>query len=131
MKTLASSAENRSEDRKEHGLPARRKRRGPVFTLTREQVFRKCLEKKHRLICAGEVLALMDLMEARGWSIQEVAEHSRISRQMISAMLSLERFPTAEVVAILSGAFGLKLFEFDLLAEFEVAGEVPLWWHGP
>jgi hypothetical protein len=32
-------------------------------------VFQKCRAKKHRLICAGEVLALMDLMEMRGWTI--------------------------------------------------------------
>lgn len=105
-------------------------RRGPVFTLTREQVFQKCRAKRHRLICAGEVLALRDLMELRGWSILELAEYAGVSRQMISAFLNLERFPTTEVVDRLACPFGMELFEFDLLATFEVRGEVPLWWHG-
>jgi hypothetical protein len=69
MKAKTSSKRNRSRDRKGRGLSTERKRRGPVFTLTREQVFQKCRAKKHRLICAGEVLALMDLMEMRGWTI--------------------------------------------------------------
>ena len=67
MKAKTFSKPNRSRDRKGRGLSPERKRRGPVFTLTREQVFEKCRAKKHRLICAGEVLALMDLMEMRGW----------------------------------------------------------------
>jgi ribosome-binding protein aMBF1 (putative translation factor) len=130
MKAKSSSKRNRSCDREGGGLATPKKRRGPVFSLTREQVFRKCRAKKHRLICAGEVLALMDLMEQRGWSILELADHSHISRQMISAFLNLERFPTSEVVDQLACPFGLELFEFDQLACFEVRAEVPPWWHG-
>jgi hypothetical protein len=130
MKAKTSSKRNRSRDRKGRGLSPGRKRRGPVFTLTREQVFRKCRAKKHRLICAGEVLALMDLMEMRGWTILELAEHSHVSRQMISAILNVERFPTSEVVDQLAFPFGLELFEFDQLACYEVRAEVPPWWHG-
>ena len=130
MKAKTSSKRNRSRDRKGRGLSPGRKRRGPVFTLTREQVFRKCRAKKHRLICAGEVLALMDLMEMRGWTILELAEHSHVSRQMISAILTVERCPTSEVVDQLACPFGLELFEFDQLACYEVRAEVPPWWHG-
>lgn len=130
MKAKASSRPNRSCDREGRGLSRPKKRRGPVFSLTREQVFQKCRAKKHRLICAGEVLALMDLMELRGWSILELAEKSLVSRQMISAFLNLERFPTSEVVDQLACPFGMELFEFDLLACFEVRAEVPPWWHG-
>jgi len=130
MKAKKSSRQNRSRDRKGRELAARKVRRKPVFALSREQVFRKCRAKKHRLIRAGEVLALMDLMEQRGWSILELAEHSHVSRQMISAFLNLERFPTSEVVDQLACPFGLELFEFDQLACFEVRAEVPPWWHG-
>ena len=130
MKAKASSRPNRSCDRKGRGLSAKKARRKPVFALSREQVFRKCRAKKHRLICAGEVLALMDAMTAHGWSTVELAEHSHISRQMISAMLNLERFPTSEVLDQLAQALGLKLHEFDRLADYELEAEVPLWWHG-
>jgi len=130
MKAKTSSQRNRSTDRRGSGVARSKARRGPVFTLTREQVFQKCRAKKHRLICAGEVLALRDLMELRGWSIVELAEHSHVSRQMISAFLNLERYPTSEVVDMLACPFGLELFEFDLLACLEARGEVPPWWHG-
>jgi antitoxin component HigA of HigAB toxin-antitoxin module len=126
-KKRCRTAPKGSEEASLSGVKARRKL---AFTLTREQVFQKCLAKKHRLICAGEVLALRDLMELRGWSILELARHAQVSRQMISAFLNLERFPTAEVVDMLACPFGMELFEFDLLATFEVRGEVPLWWHG-
>jgi ribosome-binding protein aMBF1 (putative translation factor) len=130
MKAKASSQRNRSKDRRGSGLGRSKARRGPVFSLTREQVFLKCRAKQHRLICAGEVLALRDLMEQRGWSILELAEHSHVSRQMISAFLNLERYPTSEVVDMLACPFGMELFEFDLLAWFEARGEVPPWCHG-
>lgn len=81
MKAKKSSRQDRSTDRKGRGLSGGKSRRKPVFALSREQVFRKCRAKKHRLIRAGEVLALMDLMEQRGWSILELAEHSHVSRQ--------------------------------------------------
>lgn len=127
MKAKSSLVQNRSRDRRAE--PLTRRKHGPVFTLTREQVFRKCWETKHRLICAGEVLAMRDLLELRGWSILELARRSRVSRQMISAFLNLERFPTSEVVDQMASPFGLELFEFDMLACFEARGEVPLWWH--
>jgi hypothetical protein len=52
MKAKTSSKRNRSRDRKGRGLSPERKRRGPVFTLTREQVFRKCRAKKQ---ASGEI----------------------------------------------------------------------------
>ena len=105
-------------------------RRGSVFSLTREQVFQKCRDKKRRLICAGEVLALRDLMELHGWSTRELAERSQVSRQMISPFLNLERFPTSEVVDQMASPFGMELFEFAMLACFVVWAEVPPWLHG-
>ena len=74
--------------------------------------------------------ALRDAMARRGWSALELAEHSTVSRQMISAILNVARFPTAEVLETLACCLGLKLWEFDLLADFEVRAEVPPWWHG-
>lgn len=55
MKAKASSRQDRSKDRKGRELSGGKARRKPVFALSREQVFRKCRTKKHRLICAGEV----------------------------------------------------------------------------
>ena len=107
-----------------------RKRRGPVFALARAEVWRRCRACGRRAICAGQVLALRDAMARRGWSARELAERSRVSRQMISAILNVARFPTAEVLDALAWCLGLQLWEFDLLADFEVRGEVPPWWHG-
>jgi hypothetical protein len=51
-------------------------------------VFQKCLAKKHRLICAGEVLALRDLMELRGWASPETP---RSCRMMLRTFLTMEK----------------------------------------
>ena len=107
-----------------------RGRRGPVFSLTRAEVWRRCRACGRRAICAGQVLALRDAVARRGWSALELAEHSKVSRQMISAILNVARFPTAEVLETLACCLGLKLWQFDLLADFEVRAEVPPWWHG-
>lgn len=92
--------------------------RVPDFTLTREQVIAKCRAKKRSLICAGQVLALMALMKIKGWTAHELAGRSGVSRSMISGILNLERFPTTVVLRSLCFSMGLKLHEFDLLAEY-------------
>jgi transcriptional regulator with XRE-family HTH domain len=57
---------------------------------------------------------------ARGWSLGELAERSRVSRAMISKVERGEASPTATVLGRLSGAFGLTLS--TLLARAEVQG---------
>jgi transcriptional regulator with XRE-family HTH domain len=70
--------------------------------------------------------------EARGWSLNDLAERSGVSRAMISRIERGEASPTAVLLGRLSGAFGLTLS--NLLARIESAGErvrragdQPLW----
>lgn len=59
--------------------------------------------------------------ESRGWSLAELADHSGVSKAMISKIERGEASPTATVLGRLSGAFGLQLSM--LLALAEQAGE--------
>ena len=70
---------------------------------------------------------------ARGWSLNDLAERSGVSRAMISRIERAESSPTAALLGRLSGAFGLGLSQ--LLARAEAApggrlaraGDQPLW----
>jgi transcriptional regulator with XRE-family HTH domain len=57
--------------------------------------------------------------EARGWSLEELAARSAVSRAMISKVERAESSPTAALLGRLSGAFGLGLSR--LLARVEAA----------
>jgi transcriptional regulator with XRE-family HTH domain len=57
--------------------------------------------------------------EARGWSLEELATRSAVSRAMISKIERGESSPTAALLGRLSGAFGLSLSR--LLAQAEAA----------
>jgi len=58
---------------------------------------------------------------ARGWSLADLAQHSAVSKAMISKIERGEASPTATVLGKLSGAFGLALSA--LLALSEQQGE--------
>jgi transcriptional regulator with XRE-family HTH domain len=58
--------------------------------------------------------------EARRWSIADLAEHSGVSKAMISKIERGEASPTAALLGRLSGAFGLTLSA--LLARAELRG---------
>ena len=100
-------------------------KRVPQFSLTREQVIARCVDSHHRLICAGQVLALMDIMQVMGWTMLEVAHRSGVSHSMIADVLRLRAFFTTDRLSCVVEAFGLELHEFDRLAMYEVLGEVP------
>ncbi len=93
-------------------------KRKPVFQLSPEEVIRRCRERKHCDMCAGQVLALMSLMQEWGWTMTELAERSHVGRSMISEMLSLKKIATMDTLYPLVRCFGLKVHVFDLLAEF-------------
>ena len=101
-------------------------KRKPAFTLTPAQVVQLCVQRERRLICAGQVLALKELMRETGWTIAEVARRSRVSRAMISEFLRFQAFPTSELMSRLAEAFKLELYEFNLLAKYAVEAEVSL-----
>lgn len=54
---------------------------------------------------------------ARGWSLADLAQHSAVSKAMISKIERGEASPTATVLGKLSGAFGLALSVLLALAE--------------
>jgi hypothetical protein len=99
-------------------------RRGPVFTLTPAQVIAHCRKKHHCLWVAGQVLALMALMQARNWSTLELAERSGVSRSHLSEVLVLETTASTNVLHILAETFGFEMFEFHLLTAFALRAEV-------
>ncbi len=70
--------------------------------------------------------------EARKWSMADVAEHSGVSRAMISKIERGESSPTTTVLGRLCGAFGLTLSTFLTRAEGYAgrlirASEQPSW----
>jgi len=97
-----------------------RRGRQPVFTLTREQVIARCVAQKRSLICAGQVLAVMELMRCVGWTITRLAQQSRVSASHLSEFLRVDGFFTSDCAFRVAHAFGLKLSTLDHLAENHV-----------
>ena len=102
-------------------LPEKKAPRKPVFSLTPQQVIQRCQESCHELICAGQVLAVMDLMRLAGWPIGVLAERAHISESHLSEFLRVKKFFTTHLVSRVAGAFGLKLWKLDQLAEKKIA----------
>jgi hypothetical protein len=104
-------------------LPMKRAPRKPVFTLSPQQVFQRCRGSARALICAGQVLAVMDLMRQRGWPIGVLAARAHISESHLSEFLRVQKFFTTDMASRLAEAFGLKLSRLDELAEDKVEHE--------
>lgn len=85
---------------------------------------RRCVERGHDMLCAGEALALMDLMEAVQCSILEVHERSHVSRAMIHDLLTMDAISTTDVKGKLARAFHLETIEFELLSHYTLRAEV-------
>src|SRR5262245_29940869 len=62
--------------------------------------------------------------EARGWSLEELAARSAVSRAMISKIERGESSPTAALLGRLSGALGLSLSRLLAQAEAAAAGRL-------
>jgi plasmid maintenance system antidote protein VapI len=99
-------------------------RRKPVFALTPEQVIERCRKRKHCLWVAGQVLALMALMNHCQWTIKELSEHSGVSRSHLSEILVLEATASTQIQNTLAETFGFQIFEFHLLTAFSLRSEV-------
>ena len=69
-------------------------------------------------------MALMDLIDCYGWTISELSKASRVSRSMITGVLNLTKYGTTATFSRLCVCFGMELFEFDLLASFELCEEM-------
>jgi hypothetical protein len=126
MTALASSHENRSDDRHGSGLAAKKARRGPVFPISRAEVVRRCREGGHDMLAAGVVLALMDLMTQHHYCIKRLHEDSGVSRSMIHDTLIMAKEPSTDIVGRLGKVFGMDAFEFYLLGHYTLLAEVSL-----
>ena len=103
--------------------PPPKPRRRPVFTLTPEQVLQRCRACGREMICAGQVLVVMELMRLAGWSIAELAERSTVSESHLSEFLSLKKFFTLHCSRRVARAFCLPLSCVITLAEHWVGPE--------
>ena len=72
-------------------------------------------------ICAGQVLAVMELMKKKGWNLTQLAGQSGVSRSHLSDFLCLKKFFTTHFVYLIARAFGLKVSVLDALAEDKMA----------
>lgn len=88
--------------------------------MTAEQLLAHCRKNGRADICAGHVLAIQTLLDERKWCQSRLAEASNVPRQMIGMILVMKRFPTGDCLSKLAEAFGLDLFELDLIAKLEL-----------
>ena len=124
MKANSSSRPNRSCDRKGGGLPSGKQPREPVFPISREEIVRRCREKPHDMLCAGEALAVMDLMIRFHLTIKKLHELTQVARSMIHDILTMEAVMTNDTVGKLGRPFGLDAFGFHMLGYFTLRAEV-------
>ncbi|MBK8091215.1 MAG: helix-turn-helix transcriptional regulator [Verrucomicrobiaceae bacterium] len=101
-------------------------RHKPSFSLTPAQVICRCREEGHRDICAGQVLALRACMMELDWNISELADHSHVSRPMLSELLAMKKIATADVWDPVAECLGMRLHAFDLLAQHCLDAELSL-----
>ncbi len=94
----------------------------PGFPLERAEVIPLCQEKHRPLICAGQVLALMDLMEAEQCTMNHLHDMSKIGYATIYNFLGLETFPGTPVLAKLLLALGYEYVDFTWMAHLNVKG---------
>ena len=80
----------------------------------------RCAELELDPLCAGEVLALMDLMELRGCCILGLHESAGVARSMIAGILKLTKFPTTPVRLRLLRALKANAVEFEAMAVFSM-----------
>lgn len=85
---------------------------------------RRCREKRHDMLCAGEALLLIDLMSEHPLTIKGLHELSKVSRSMIHDMLTMQAAPTNDTVGKLGLSFGMQAIEFHLLGHFTLRAEV-------
>ncbi|MEZ5387709.1 MAG: hypothetical protein R3F13_19545 [Prosthecobacter sp.] len=124
MQAKASSVPPRRRRRTERSTPKPRPPRGPVFPLSRAEIIQRCREKPHDMLCAGEALALMDLMSRFHLTIKGLHESSGVTRSMIRDLLTMEAVMTNDTVGKLARAFELETIEFHLLGFYTLRAEV-------
>ena len=86
------------------------------FPLTPEAVIAKCQQQERPLECAGEVLALMQLMTLRGCSMHHLHVISQVGYATVHDFLDLETFPATEIRVRMIRPLSCDIVEFELIA---------------
>lgn len=94
-------------------------KRKPDRYLTSEEVLRRCRTANRAMVCAGQVIVLITLLERSGWPVVKLAKRAGVSRQLLGAVLAVNKFPTTDKWWRVARAFGLRLHQFDKKAEQE------------
>ncbi len=95
----------------------------PHFPLTRAQVLAKCHRCHYPLVCAGEVMALMDLMEHGLCTMFHLHEISDVGYATIHGFLSLQCFPSTLIRARLMIPLYCEPLEFQWIAHWGLKAE--------
>lgn len=78
---------------------------------------------------------LNELRRSRGWSLEQLAEHSAVSRATLSRMEKGDVSPTAETLGRLCAAYGLPMSRLLMMVEDSFDPKVPFErqpeWHDP
>lgn len=92
----------------------------PHFPMSRDAVVEKCLDDHLPLECAGEVLALMDLMERRQCTMQHLHDISQVSYATIHELLTLKTCFHTPVRVRLLAPLESDTMEFEWLAHLDL-----------
>lgn len=76
------------------------------------------------MLCAGEALALMDLMTRFHLTIKKLHDISGVARSMIRDILLMEAVMTNDTAGKLGLPFGMLAIEFRLLGHYTLRAEV-------
>jgi len=88
------------------------------FILTSDVTKRK---KRKPMICGGQVLALMDMMEEQQCTMNHLHELTKVGYATIYTFLQLKTFPSTLVIAQLVFALGYEHLEFAWIAHLNVS----------
>lgn len=83
-----------------------------------------CREKHLPLICAGKVLALMDMMDAQQCTMNHLHDISKVGYATIYNYLALESLPRMPTIERLVMALGYEDLDYSWLAHWNVKGRL-------
>ncbi len=107
----------------------KRKRRTPDPFPSPAQIIAKCQEKHHCPMVAGQIIALITLINERQWTIAETANHSHVGRITISDILHAKTCPSTDTINALAETFGFDFILFNIFASICLRAEVSEYRH--
>jgi hypothetical protein len=104
----------------------KRKHPAPDAFLTGDEIYAKCQEKGHCPMVAGQIIAIITLIQDRQWTIAKTAEHSRVSRSYLTEILQVKKRPSTDTINNLAITFGFDFNSFNNFASICLSAEVSL-----